>query len=341
MKLAGRQASGYFGKPETHRSGLLIYGADAMRVALKRQQVIAALIGPEGEAEMRLTRIAAGELRKDPAMLNDAIKAQSFFPGPRVAFVEDAADGLTKIITAALEDWADGDAQIIVTANQLRASSSLRKLFEKHPNAYAAGIYDDPPSRDEIEAELRAAGLRDLPRDVLEALGALARMIPPGDFRQTLEKIALYKFGDDSPLTPDEIDLCAPLSQETGVDDVLNCVAEGRAEEIGPVMQRLRSQGIQPVSLCINATRHFKLLYTAASDPGGVSAGMGKLRPPVYGPRRDRLQRQAARWGAQRAKRALSMLTDVDLQLRSANQNAPAMELVERTMVRLAMVAQR
>ena len=159
MKLVGRQANGYFAKPETNRSGLLIYGADAMRVALKRQQVIAALIGPEGEAEMRLTRIAAGELRKDPAMLNDAIKAQSFFPGPRVAFVEDAADGLTKIITAALEDWSDGDAQIIVTANQLRASSSLRKLFEKHPNAYAAGIYDDPPTRDEIEAELRTAGL--------------------------------------------------------------------------------------------------------------------------------------------------------------------------------------
>ena len=112
MKLAGRQASGYFGKPETHRSGLLIYGADAMRVALKRQQVIAALIGPEGEAEMRLTRITASELRKEPALLNDAIKAQGFFPGPRVAFVEDAADGISKIITAALEDWAEGDAQI-------------------------------------------------------------------------------------------------------------------------------------------------------------------------------------------------------------------------------------
>ena len=49
MKLAGRQANGYFAKPETNRSGLLIYGADAMRVALKRQQVIAALIGPEGD----------------------------------------------------------------------------------------------------------------------------------------------------------------------------------------------------------------------------------------------------------------------------------------------------
>ena len=40
--------------------GLLIFGADPMRVAMKRQEVIAAVIGPEGEAEMRLTRLSGG-----------------------------------------------------------------------------------------------------------------------------------------------------------------------------------------------------------------------------------------------------------------------------------------
>ena len=47
---------------EPDRAGLLIFGADAMRVALKRQDAVLALIGPEGEAEMRLTRIAASDL---------------------------------------------------------------------------------------------------------------------------------------------------------------------------------------------------------------------------------------------------------------------------------------
>jgi len=60
------------------------YGGDAMRVALKRQDVIKALVGPNGEEEMRLTRMTGAELRKDPALLGDAIKAQGFFPGPRV-----------------------------------------------------------------------------------------------------------------------------------------------------------------------------------------------------------------------------------------------------------------
>ena len=61
MKLNPREALGYFAKPDPARTGLLVYGADAMRVALKRQQVISALVGPGGDEEMRLTRIPASE----------------------------------------------------------------------------------------------------------------------------------------------------------------------------------------------------------------------------------------------------------------------------------------
>jgi len=166
MKLNSRDAAAYFRKPDPKAAGLLIYGADAMRVATKRKEVIAALVGPEAEAEMRLTRISGADLRKDAALLHDAIKAQGFFPGPRVAFVEDATDGTAKAIEPALADWTPGDAQVIVTAGQLNARSALRKLFEGHKSAYAAGIYDDPPDRAEIEAIIAAAGLSQVPGDV-------------------------------------------------------------------------------------------------------------------------------------------------------------------------------
>jgi DNA polymerase-3 subunit delta len=43
VKLAGAAATRFFAKPEPDRAGLLIFGADGMRVALKRQEVIAAI----------------------------------------------------------------------------------------------------------------------------------------------------------------------------------------------------------------------------------------------------------------------------------------------------------
>ncbi len=341
MKLSPRDAPRYFARPDPNAAGLLIHGTDTMRIALRRQEVIAALVGPQGETEMRLTRIAAGDLRRDPARLLDAVKAQGFFPGPRVAFVEEAGDGLADTIATALGEWRPGDAQIVVTAGSLNARSKLRKLFEGHGSAYAAGVYDEPMGRTEIEAELARAGLSDIPRDAGEALAALARQIEPGDFRQTLEKLVLYKMSDDTPLGPADVAALAPASTEADMDDAVHAAAEGRDGEIGPIMQRLAAQGATPVGLVIAAARHFRALYAIASAPGGPSEGAARLRPPVFGPRRDRMVRQAQRWGAPRLDEGLGMIVDTDLALRSAGQTAPAMALVERLLIRLARLGAR
>ena len=340
MKLSPRETAGYFKKPDPKRAGVLIYGADAMRVAERRQQVILGLVGPEGEAEMRLTRIAAADLRKDPALLDDAIKAQGFFPGPRVAFAEEATDGLSGLFEDALKGWREGDAQIVVTAGQLNAKSPLRKVFEAHPNTFAIGIYDDPPSRDEINDILSKAGVQNIDRDAEGAIMALSRLLEPGDFRQTIEKLSLYKRGDAEPVSVADIDVCKPQSTEADLDDVLSVVAEARVTDIAPILQRLYAQGVNPVTLCIGATRHFRTLHAVASDPGGPGSGIGRLRPPVFGPRRDRIQRQASAWGMHKLERAMALLLDTDLTLRST-ANVPEMAVMERALLSIAWMGRR
>ncbi|WP_300032693.1 DNA polymerase III subunit delta [uncultured Roseobacter sp.] len=333
MKLSTRDATGYFARPEAARTGVLIFGRDGMRVALKRQQMLAALLGPAAEEEMRLTRLNGNDIRKDPALLLDAVKAVGFFPGQRAVFAEDANENSAPAILSALAEWQPGDAQIVVTAGDLKPTSKLRKAFEAHPNAYAVGIYDNPPTRAEIEHALRDAGLEIPPGDVLAALNDLAQTIDPGDFRQTVEKLALYKLGDTEPVRIEDVVACAPTSTEAAIDDILMVVAEARAREIGPVMQKLAAQGATPVGLCIGAMRHFRALHRAASDTTG--------RPAIFGPNRDRMLAQSRKWGAQRLETALTLLTDTDLQLRSAGQHAPGMALVERAFIRLAMLAAR
>lgn len=333
MKLSTRDATSYFAKPDPDKTGLLIYGGDAMRVSLKRQQMLAALLGDGAEEEMRLSRMSGNDLRKDPALLLDAIKAVGFFPGARAVFVEEANENAAPAILTALEDWQPGDAQIIVTAGALKPTSKLRKAFEVHQNAYAVGIYDNPPTREEIELTLRDAGLPMPSGDVMAALNDLAQALDPGDFRQTVEKLSLYKLNDPEPVSMVDIAACAPTSTEADVDDVLMVVAEARAQEIGPMMQKLVAQGANPVGLCIGAMRHFRALHRAACDTSG--------RPVIFGPNRDRMLAQSRKWGAARLETALTVLTDTDLQLRSAGQHAPGMALVERAFIRLAMLAGR
>lgn len=336
MILKGAEAARYCAKPDPGKPGLLIFGADPMRVALKRQDAIAALIGPQGESEMRLTRIPAADLRKDPALILDAIKAQGFFPGPRVAFVEDATDSLAPTLDTALKDWRAGDATIIVTAGGLTGKSALKTLFEKHPSAICIGLYDDPPTREEIEDQLRKAGLTTLPSEAMADLSSLARSLDPGDFRQTLEKIALYKFRDPTPLTPAEIAALAPATVETEVDDLVAAVADRKPAEIGPLLRRLEAQGTSPVTICIATLRHFRSLHAAASEPGGAASALGRMRGINF-KLRDVMIRQAGQWSQPRLEEAIAHLLETDLTLRSASR-APTMAVMERALLKLSLL---
>lgn len=328
MKLSRRDGGALIAKPPKDKLGLLLYGSDAMRVALKRQEYLKALLGPAAEEEMRLTRIPAGELRREPALLMDAIKAIGFFPGPRAAFIEGANELVAQIIIDTIKDWQPGDAQIVVSGGALKKTSKLLKAFESHRDAYAWELHDDPPDRAEIERLLQAAQLR-TDGASMGALEELARSLDPGDFRQTLEKLSLYKLSEPATdVSLEDIAACAPASVEAGVDDIINIVAEKKSTEIGPLMRRLQSQGVNAVTLSIMAMRHFRTLHRIACNPGA----------PIFGVRdRDRVARQSRDWGMHKLETALSILTDTDLLLRSAGQTAPAMAIIERAFIRLAM----
>ena len=332
MNLRGAAAAKFFAEPDAGTAGALIYGADAMRIALKRQQLIANLAGPEAEAEMRITRMGGAEAKSDPAAVVDAMKATGFFAGPRVVFVDGVTEVQAAPVIAALAEWSAGDAALVATAGTLRKTSKLRAAFEAHGRAAAIGLYDDPPGREEVDAVIAAEGLQ-LSPEARRAVDVLATELDPGDFRQTLTKLALYAGGETAGAG--DVALMAPAKQETGADDVIAAAAEGHAHAIGPLMRRLAGQGVAPVTLAIFATRHFQQLHAAAT--GG---GVGNLRPPVYGPRRDAMEQQVRAWGAERIERALDLLMETDLTLRSASR-APQMAVMERAFIRLAMMAKR
>lgn len=334
MKLSGRDAAKVLARPDPGMAGFLLYGADAMRVALKRKTLVDALVGPKAADEMRLTRLVGTDLRRDPAMLLDAVKAVGFFPGPRAVLVEEAGEPALAAIKAALEDWTAGDARVVVTAGSLGAGSGLRKTFEATRNAAALAVYNDPPDRAEIEAALAAAGLANIGREAMGEIELLARTLDPGDFRQFLEKLALYKRGDASPLASPDVAAVAPPSGEAEIDEVLMLAGEGDARGLARAFRNLGAGSA--VSVTIAAGRYFRTLHAAASA-GDPEAALARARPPVFGPRRSRMAGQARAFGRDRLETALGLLMEAELTLRSSRP-VPAMALVERLLVRIAML---
>lgn len=336
MKLSGRDAARFLTRPDPGIAGVLLHGADAMRVALKRKSLVEALVGPKAAEDMRLTRLAGADLRRDPAALLDAVKAVGFFPGPRAVLVEEAGEPALAAVKAALADWVAGDATIVVTAGGLGAGSGLRKAFEAAKNAAAVGVYADPPDRAEVEAALAAAGLAGAAagREVTGEIEALARALDPGDFAQFIEKLALYKRGDPSPLSSDDVAAVAPPSGEAEIDEVLMLAGDGDARGLARAFRDLG--GGSATSVTIAAGRYLRTLHAAASA-GDPEAALSRARPPVFGPRRSRMAGQARAFGRERLETALGLVMEAELALRSSRP-VPAAALVERLLVRIAML---
>ena len=82
------------------------------------------------------------------------------------------------------------------------------------------------------------------------------------------------------------------------------------------------------------------MLLAGHRNQQGAAAGIARLRPPLFGARRDRMLRQAQGLGLHRLESALAILMDTDLALRSTAK-APAMALTERALIRIATLARR
>ena len=89
---------------------------------------------------------------------------------------------------------------------------------------------------------------------------------------------------------------------------------------------------MNPVTLTIMATRHFRTL-PHRRQPRRADLRRARPRP---------CDATGAQLGRGELETALAVLTETDLKLRSAGQHAPALALVERAFIRLAMLgAQR
>ncbi len=340
MKLTGRDAARYFDRPDTGAAGALLFGADAMQVSLKRRALVENLVGENAGGEMRITRISGPDLTRDPAALLDAVKAVGFFPGPRAVVVEGAGDSHVACIASALDGWQPGDAAMVLTAGNLTPRSKLRKLFETAPTAFAIGIYADPPGRETIIAALKKHGVAEIPHDVILDLEALAQSLDSGAFSQFLEKLALYKRGDSTPLTAADIAECAPMQPGAEADALVNLAADGRADDLAREFARLGGQGATATGLTIVAARHFRTLHAASLDPSGAETALARARPPVFGPRRSRMAAQVRNLGLARIETALDLIMDAELRLRSGRPT-PGLALVERLFVRIATLGRR
>jgi DNA polymerase III subunit delta len=317
--------------PDLTLAGVLLHGGEEGFVAACRRELVGAVLGPDGDP-LRLTRLDAAAVRRDPAALDAALRARGFFSGRAVVLVEAATEALAGALGDVLAGTAAGDAFLVVTAGALPARSGLRRLFDEARHLASLSVAAEPPTVEEIDARLRELGLRCGLEDGARAhLASLALALDRACFDRVLENVAVYSLGADRPLGADEVALLGPGGLEAELDAFVDAVAGGRTESVGTTIRRVVAAGASAVTLLLGLQRHFRQMLIAESAGG---------RAPLWGARREAIRAQLHRWRRDRLELATRMLYETDARVRSA-ERVPALALVERCALRLAMMAER
>ena len=162
----------------------------------------------------------------------------------------------------------------------------------------------------------------------------------PQEQAEYLRMIEALLFAAIEPLDEATVLALAPVGLDAEVDRFIEAVAEGQPSRLVPLLRRLRAGGTTPVGLLLALQRHFRTLLLAAVHAGGPDAGIARVRPPLWGKRRDAFVRQLRKWRSNRLEQACRLLFEADSRVRSSGA-APDFALVERCALRLAIIAQR
>ena len=280
---------------------------------------VAATVGSDPER----VDLAAAELRNDPARLADEAASISMFGGPRYILVERAGDDILPAVEALLEADVAGNP-VIILAGDLKKSSKLLKAAADSNEAVAFASYvPDSGKADQLVLDKAAAhGLivqRDVARRIADGCGGNRALID-----QELGKFALFL--DSSPDSPrpldhDTVDAVGAGSDEGDLSRLVDSVAGGDAAKLEEELVRLRSEGVEGISLIRAMLRRMALLARLRAEveqgksPAAVMASAGKA---LFWKEKGSVERQLARWRSELIAKSVSRLIHAERQVKSA-----------------------
>ncbi|MFC3053640.1 DNA polymerase III subunit delta [Kordiimonas pumila] len=317
---------------------VLVFGRDE-GLARERADTISKQIAPDLSDPFQVAKPSSEDIKAAPSRLLDEISAISMLGGRRLVRMDSVGNEVTEPVKLALEG-AQGDGVMVLTAGDLKPTSSLRKLMEGAKNALAIPCYEDG-ARDLmglVHSVLADAGLsatQDATAYLVDNLGG-DRMVSRGE----LEKLVLYKGKAGGQVTLADAVACVGDTAALGLNQIAECVTAGDARRLEKLLERARISGESAVAILRTLQSRLLRMHLVRGhiETGmNVSEAVTKLRPPVFFAEKDKFQAEAMRWTLAGLERAMAILLEAELDCKTTGN--PVDVICARALLRLAKAA--
>mgnify|MGYP003645458892 CR=1 FL=1 len=317
---------------------VLVFGRDDGLVR-ERAEKIGKQICEDLSDPFQVARPGGAEIKESPSVLLDEVAALSMMGGRRLVRLEGAGNEATEAVKLVLDSDA-GDGLLVITAGDLKPTSSLRKLLEGAKNAVAIACYEDSAQdlMGLVQSTLSAAGLtatQDAVAYLVDNLGG-DRMVSRGE----LEKLALYMGPNGGQVTLVDAKACVGDTAALGLNQIAEAVTAGNLKQLERFLERAWTSSESAIAILRTLQNRMMRIHLARGymDQGMSAAeAVGKLRPPVFFGERDRFMGEVSRWSARKVETALDILLEAEMACKTTGN--PADTICARALLRLAKAA--
>lgn len=311
MKYQGKAAETFARSPDPEISFALVFGEDEGVVGDLADQLISVW---QNDGPSALVTLDEDSVKSEPAILFDALEAQSLLGETTILRIRTKGDKLTALFADAVKmaEQTPGrlGARLVIMSRPLKAASKLRKLFEASARTASLHVFSDTQA--DLQNRIRGF-LEDHQVEITpEALTAFVAFLPGhrGLANAEMEKLALYAHDLGRPIAVQDI---RALCEENADENVRLAVMKALSGDVAGAqaeLDRVIDAGLSAIGLLRQFEMEASRMLTARSLGGG-NVGM-KLKPPVWQSEWPAFEARMKKWPMPRLLRLLERIHDIE-----------------------------
>lgn len=342
MLIKGRAAEGFSRRPDPDVWAVLVFGEDESLTAHMAQTVIAGWGAGHG---MDVTVLDDEAVRKQPALLFDALEAVSLLGDARAVRVRTSGDKIAGLLIEAIKSGETSPgyfaAKLVIEAGMLPARSKLRSAAESARRTVCMQLFAEEEA--DIAARVKSALLVEGAIIDDAALGAFVGDLPGHRSLASseIEKLALYARGLGRAVSVEDVRSLTATDLKQAVSGALLAALDGRPGEAQSALDRLAENGTSGISILRSLQLEVVRMLTAHEKiVGGDPAPGRSLRPPVWPTDWPAYKARLGKWPARRLMRVIERIHDAERQIKTAGATGdPLIRLLINDLARAALAA--
>lgn len=325
--------------PNDSIKAILIYGGDRGSV-LEHYKVVSEALVSNTEDPFLVSNLENDNIKDEPSILIDEAKAISFMGDRKLIRIKDAADNISDTVADTVRDMDTKSAFLLLTSDNLKPSSKLRKFFENSKEAAVLPCYlDDGRGIANIINDIcRNENVRITP----DALNYLVDNLGEDRniTRMEIEKLILFTI-EEKLIDLEAVKKVISNSSALSFNDLTYSIAEGNISKALLTYDRLILEGNYPIILLRSILNHFKILYFSKlqieSNKANIDSVIKSMKPPVFFKNVPSMKKQLLKWNSSRLLKAIEYINDIDIQCKTTG--SPVLEIMGHCILSLLKLA--